>query len=231
MSKTFSIIVRTHNSQDELPNLFSSFKGLGEYVKEIIVVDSGSTDGTISLAKRFKCKIIRISHEDFNAPYALNVGIEKAKGDYIGVLSPKACPVYKSFLKQALPYLNYEKVAGVYSFCLPSKQASPVERLIYASNSLRIHQQPKVIDRPVPGIMLTRNAFFPKKLWQEHRFSLGMNEGGEGVDWACYWLDQGYKFIWHPKLAVYYGRGDSLADFIKNYQIRRKVFEKIVKKY
>ncbi len=231
MSKTFSIIIRTHNSQDDLDNLLSSFKGLGEYIKEVVVVDSGSTDDTVAVAKHFQCKIVRISHEDFNAPYALNVGIEKSQGDYIGIFSPKAQPLYSGFLKEVLPYLKHDKVAGLYSFHLPSRQASSWEKLLYVGNNLRIYQKPKVINDPVPGIMSTRNAFLDKDLWEKHRFNLEMNEGGEGVDWACYWLDKGYKFFWHPKLAVYYGRGGSLSDFMSNYQTRRKVFEETVRKY
>lgn len=231
MSETFSIVTKTYNDEDDLPDLLSSLKNSGQYVEEVIVVDAGSSDDTIAIAKDFQAKVVRIPHKDFNAPYALNVGIEQAQGDYIGLLSPGAVPVYEGFIKQSLPYLKHDKVAGVYSFSVPNKSASYLERLIFFVNNFKIYQKPKVVDSPKLSIMSPRNAFFPRKLWEERRFDLEMNEGGESLDWALHWLDQGYKFIWHPKLAVYYGKGHGLIESINRYQARRKRFKEVVGKH
>ena len=67
------------NNEDELK---ISLQSLRDSVDEIIVVDTGSTDGTAEVAKSFGAKIFyRDWDDDFSAPR--NLAISKATGDWI----------------------------------------------------------------------------------------------------------------------------------------------------
>src|SRR5438270_7089211 len=61
MSESLTIIVLTHNEADNLPRCLESIAGFGE----IIVVDSGSDDGTQQIAQNAGTRIYEHSFESF----------------------------------------------------------------------------------------------------------------------------------------------------------------------
>lgn len=68
--------------RDEAHVLERSLESIYRYVDEIIVVDTGSVDQTISVARRYGAKIfLQPWQEDFSLPR--NKAIEEAKGDWI----------------------------------------------------------------------------------------------------------------------------------------------------
>ena len=68
--------------KNEEKDLARSLKSLVKYVDEIIVVDTGSTDSTVDVAKSFGAKIFHEAwQDDFSTPR--NVAIKNATGDWI----------------------------------------------------------------------------------------------------------------------------------------------------
>ncbi|NUO02551.1 MAG: glycosyltransferase, partial [Saprospiraceae bacterium] len=67
-----SIIIRCLNEEKHIGRLLSGI--LEQTIKdvEIIVVDSGSQDATLSIASRYQDQIIQIRPQDFSFGYALN---------------------------------------------------------------------------------------------------------------------------------------------------------------
>ena len=85
-----SIIVPLYNKREYLPYALESIL-LIDCEKEIIVVDDGSTDGSIRIAEKFAAnnsciKIIR--QENRGLGPARNTGIEHSNGDCIGFVDP-----------------------------------------------------------------------------------------------------------------------------------------------
>ena len=76
-----AIIIRTFNEGEYLELVIQSIlqQKVDDFNFYIIVVDSGSTDNTLEIAKRYNAIIINISKEDFTYGYALNIGLEYAK--------------------------------------------------------------------------------------------------------------------------------------------------------
>ena len=55
---------------------------------EYIIIDGGSTDGTIDIIKKYEDKIIYwVSEPDYGLYHAMNKGIEKATGDIVGLIN------------------------------------------------------------------------------------------------------------------------------------------------
>jgi len=68
--------------RDEEANLPRSLAPIADYFDEVVVVDTGSTDGTVPLAKRYGAKVSEIAwRNDFS--YARNQSIDLASGDWI----------------------------------------------------------------------------------------------------------------------------------------------------
>lgn len=82
---TLSIVIITLNEEENLPRTLRSVEGLvRELGGEIIVVDSGSTDRTVEIAKSFAAKVFIEEWKGFAAQK--NSAIEKAQGDWVLLL-------------------------------------------------------------------------------------------------------------------------------------------------
>lgn len=73
-----SVIIIAKNAEDDIADAIESVKGLAD---EIIVVDNGSTDRTIEVAKYAKAQVLNAEEKDF--AQLRNLGFKKAKGDWI----------------------------------------------------------------------------------------------------------------------------------------------------
>ena len=77
-----SLCLIVKNEEQILERCLNSFKG---YYDELIIVDTGSTDSTKDIAKRYTSKVFDFEWcDDFSK--ARNFSIEQAAGDYILVL-------------------------------------------------------------------------------------------------------------------------------------------------
>lgn len=80
---------------------------------EIIVVDSGSTDHTLSLLDKYPVLVHRISPEEFNHGATRNLGVNLAAGKYVVLTVQDALPTDENWLQHLLDGFDDEKVAGV----------------------------------------------------------------------------------------------------------------------
>ena len=79
---TLSVVIITHNEEANLGRTLESVRALVSGGKgEIIVVDSGSTDRTVEIAKSFGAKVFVEEWKGFAAQK--NSAIDKASGDWI----------------------------------------------------------------------------------------------------------------------------------------------------
>ena len=85
--KKVSIITVVYNNKECIEGCINSVLNQSYENIEYIIVDGGSTDGTIDIIERFKDKIsIFISESDKGIYDALNKGVVRASGDVIAIL-------------------------------------------------------------------------------------------------------------------------------------------------
>ena len=93
--------------KNEEKNLPRSIETLKNAVDELIVVDTGSTDKTIEIAKSYGAKIIEVPWtDDFSAPR--NVAIDNATGDWIIFLDADEYFAYPEKVRPAIEKLSHE---------------------------------------------------------------------------------------------------------------------------
>lgn len=77
----YSIIIPVYNVEKYLKRTLDSVFNQTEQNFEVIVVNDGSTDKSIEIAKKYKVKIIDTKHVSVSE--ARNIGVKHAKGDYL----------------------------------------------------------------------------------------------------------------------------------------------------
>lgn len=111
-----SIVTATYNAANCLDNLFKSILVQNFTDYEILIIDGGSTDGTIEIVKKYEhCISYWLSEKDGGIYDAWNKGIMKASGEWIMFLGaddwlmPDALQNYSDFLKSCanVQYLQF----------------------------------------------------------------------------------------------------------------------------
>jgi len=75
---TLTVVIPTFNEAEDLPRTLDSLKGLAD---EILVVDSGSTDQTVALAKKAGARVVHHPFKNFTD--TRNFADSQAKSDWI----------------------------------------------------------------------------------------------------------------------------------------------------
>ncbi len=87
MKPLVSIIIPTKNSGGMLAACLASIRNQTYSPIEILIVDSGSRDNTVSLAKRFGCRLLtyapRVPAGTFDATAKRNFGVRTARGTFV----------------------------------------------------------------------------------------------------------------------------------------------------
>ncbi|MFZ5617496.1 MAG: glycosyltransferase [Pseudomonadota bacterium] len=81
---------------------------------ELVLVDSGSTDGTLDIAERRGCRIVHIKKADFTFGRSLNYGCEAAVGDIVVFISAHCIPAHDRWLENLIRPLIDGKADYVY---------------------------------------------------------------------------------------------------------------------
>lgn len=82
-----SIIIPVYNSEIYMAETILSALAQTWPYKEIIIIDDGSTDRSLSIAKSFESNNVKVYHQDNKgASAARNMGLKEAKGDFIQFL-------------------------------------------------------------------------------------------------------------------------------------------------
>lgn len=115
-----SLVIRAFNEGKHLPRLLEGIRQQTVQNIEIILVDSGSTDDTVSMAESYGAKLVRIAPQEFTFGRSLNLGIQAATRELVVIASAHVYPVYPDWLERLLePFadpstaLSYGKQRGL----------------------------------------------------------------------------------------------------------------------
>lgn len=96
-----SVVIRTLNEARHLGEVLETIERQrkGTFSSEVIVVDSGSTDDTLAIARRYGCATTHITREEFSFGRSLNRGCEIANGEILVLISGHCVPTDDQWLK------------------------------------------------------------------------------------------------------------------------------------
>ncbi len=217
-----SIIVRTKNEQKWIGVVLGKLQKQTYNDFEIVVVDSGSTDDTIKIAKKYTNKIINIKQENFSYPFALNIGCKYASATkYFVMLSAHSLPISDTWLFDGVSNFGDKKLAGVYGNVWALPDGTIWEKIIFNRQIGKIKMKFKrkiVVKKSKMGTLGFTNAIVRKDLWKKHQFDEKYGAGGEDGEWARFYLNKGFYFIKDVNFSVYHSHGLGLKELYKQYK-------------
>lgn len=106
-----SVVVPSYNQAQYLPECIESVLGQGLQPYEIIVVDDGSTDNSLEIARKYPVKVISQTNRGLSA--ARNTGLMNATGEYILPLDAddKLCEGAISRIQEVIDETNVDIVS------------------------------------------------------------------------------------------------------------------------
>ena len=85
LTPTVSAVIGAYNAQEWIGETVQAILSQTHPPDELIVVDDGSTDGTLGELRRFGDRIAVLSQRNGGCPAAFNSGFGKARGDFIAM--------------------------------------------------------------------------------------------------------------------------------------------------
>lgn len=124
MNDAISIIIPTFNGGETFKQCLETIRGQRKSLDvQLIVIDSGSSDGTVESAKRAGAQIIQIRKQDFHHSRTRNLGLQYAINDRVVFLVQDAIPITTDWLGVMSDALERDQVAAVYGQHIPHDNA------------------------------------------------------------------------------------------------------------
>jgi glycosyltransferase involved in cell wall biosynthesis len=199
---TISVIIPTRNAGADLRPLLSTLKNQnGIKPVEIVIVDSGSTDQTMQVAREFGVSIIEIRPEEFSHSYARNLGAERSTADYLLFMVQDALPSSLSWIREL--YQPMETAGVIASSCaeFPRKDSDLLYRALCWTHYrfLNVSDQDRVLQKPTQSdyASLRTNAnvsniacLIRRDVFVKYKFR---GEYAEDLDLGLRLIQDGYK--------------------------------------
>jgi len=186
-----SVIVRTKNKEVEIERALTGLRSQTVPV-EIIVVDSGSTDGTVEVAKRYCDRLIEIPAAEFTYGHALNLGAAAASAPIHFALSSHCWPGRADWVERSLAHYEREDVAGTAGYGRVDA-TEPSDGVIYQDLAL-------LEAHPFQGLS-SHAGSWRASLWERFPYHEGL-ESAEDREWSWRVLKEGYVIAMDPQLGV-----------------------------
>lgn len=208
-----SVVIRTFNEEKHLGNLLRALQTQKYTNYEVIVVDSGSTDGTVRIAEEFKARVIRIESRDFTFGYSLNVGCRAAEGQYLVFCSAHVLPVNTEWLGTMVAPFQNEKVAMVYG----RQKGAPQSKFSEKRDFARLFGKLPINSNVPIDYANNANSAIRKSLWVERPFDEYLF-GLEDIDWARAMLGKEYLVHYAPVAAIIHIHEESWPQVFNRYR-------------
>ena len=203
---------------------------------EIVLMDSGSRDQTLSYAREFDCRVEPVTRGTFDHGLTRNAGIAACGGAVVVLMTQDALPAHDRVVSElARPFAD-PSVAGVFARQVPRPDAD----VLVARNvsqwvaGAAEAQTSQVTDRAAYERMTPaqRHRFcvfdnvcsaVRRAVWEQIPFR--QNDFGEDLDWSKRALEAGWKIVFQPTAQVVHSHDRSaMYEYKRTYMCHRKLY-------
>ena len=207
---TVSVIVPVFNSQETIEDCLDSLLQL-DYPKrniEIIAVDNGSTDQTLSILERRAAEIVLL-HEPKRGPAAArNRGLLNANGQ-VAAFTDSDCIVESNWLRSIVSALQEKQVGAAGGRILAKIPCNRIGQF-----GELIHDHHNAIEVCEPPYVITMNWASRLSVLKDLKFFDETFTRCEDVDLSYRLLQAGYDFRYVPDAIIYHRNESTLGGLL-----------------
>ena len=222
MNGSCSIVIRAYNEEQHIGRLLKGLQQQTLKDVEIILVNSGSTDGTVSIAERFGARVVHIPSAEFTFGRSLNCGVRAARRELIVIASAHVYPVYPDWLESLLrPFFDGENIALTYG-----KQRGP-ETAQFSEQQIYQHWYPDV-SNPLQGTPFCNNAnaAIRRSLWEQNPYDETL-AGLEDLAWGKWAKEQGHDIAYVAEAEIIHVHNETPEGVFNRYRREGMAFKQI----
>lgn len=217
MNPLVSIVIPTFNGGASLERLLASIAEQdGPITRELIAVDSGSTDSTIRSLRHYGASVEVLPSGAFNHGLSRNVALTRARGEFAVLVVQDAAPANRRWLSELLlPLVKDACIAGTYARQQPRPEASRLTAH-YLAKWAASTAEPRVVgplrpdefdamspaDRHFTCVFDNVCSCIRMSVWRRHPFK--PTPIAEDLEWAKEVLTSGYRLAYVPSAIVWH---------------------------
>jgi rhamnosyltransferase len=219
-----SIVIRTLNESRHLDDLLTAIdqQKTNSLQHEIVLVDSGSTDGTLEIARRHGCNIHHINRSEFSFGRSLNIGCARSKGDILVFISGHCVPADSDWLENLCRPIIQGHVAYSYGRQIGDDDNNFSERRIFTKYF------PGDSSVPQDGIYCNNaNSALKRSAWEAFPFNEELT-GLEDMELAKRLTHAGEKIGYVAKACVFHHHDEDWATVRRRFEREAIALQRIM---
>ena len=210
-----SVLVRCYNELRALPEFWRALRRQTIFQSvEVIVLDSGSTDGSVDYLLQQPCSLYQIAPEHFNFGRSCNQLMHLARAPRAVFLSAHVFLEQDAALQEIVTLLTPGSARAAYLRQVPNTILGfNAYEAAYLARRFPVGDSPRQLTDP--GAYSNAAAALTKEAWLLHAFP--EIHGSEDFEWARLHLRSGHELFYLPHLLAMHSHNESPA------QVHRRV--------
>lgn len=216
-SPSVSVVIPVKDRARDLQRCLESLSSL-QYPREkleVIVVDDGSRDGSLDVAKTQGTVVLSSGGEGLGPAMARNVGAKVARGEILAFIDSD-CVAKKDWLSQLLPVFGDAEIAAVGGMVAGLCTTSSLDRYEEVMSSLNLGFRERFAREgsdtfylPSCNLLVKKSAFF-----EADCFNSAMHVG-EDVDLSYRLRDRGWRIAYVPAGEICHAHRNGYLAFMR----------------
>lgn len=216
-----SIVIRAYNEAQHIGRLLAGIAQQNVRDAQVILVDSGSTDATVSIARQYGAEVVSIRPQEFTFGRSLNLGVAQARSERVVIASAHVYPVYPDWLERLVEPFSDPQVALTYG----KQRGTPTSKF---SEHQVFRQWFPDSPRPQQGhpFCNNANAAIRKSVWEQHPYDETL-PALEDLAWANWAQRQGHRIQYVPEAEIVHVHRETWRGVCNRYRREAMAFKQI----
>ena len=212
---SISVVVPVLDGERYLPDVLDALAREGP--DEVLVIDSGSSDGSVEIARRSAARLVEIAPSEFGHGRTRNLGVALTEGDLICFLTQDATPCEGWLAAYRAAFELEPRVGAAYGPHLPRPDSSPMiaRELTEFFTAMSPSEEPVRHGAGSITFLSNVNACYSRACVQE----IGFQDVPYAEDQAFGrdMLAAGWVKVYHPGAAVLHAHDYGALQFMRRY--------------
>ena len=227
-----TIVIPTKNGGELLDRVLKGiYMQETVYQYEVICVDSGSNDETISIIKKYPCKLYEIPSHEFGHGKTRNFGASKGTGEYIIFITQDALPASRMWLQNFIDAMKSDpEIVGGFGIHYTYPDCNIIDQrdlaqhfknfgtdntIFQLTDSNRKKYETEEAYRHFMVFFSDNNSCVRRDIFEKYPYD--DVDFAEDQIWARKMIEMGYKKLYCPFAPVYHSHNYKLTTYFQRY--------------